>query len=109
MPKTITIRTDGTIQALHDDRLIGLYRQGQTTLRRASHVEPWEELSEDAVEWLKANRGIDLNAGEELNADWWADLQPVNGGVLGPFTTRTAALAAEEDWINKNILTRSTT
>jgi len=30
---------------------------------------------------------------------WWADLSPVGGPALGPFPTRSEAVAAEVDWL----------
>ena len=60
---------------------IDLSRLGDLTIRRASHVEPDE-------------RG-----------QWWADLSPVGGPLLGPFDRRGAALAAEQQWLNSHWLT----
>jgi len=59
---------------------IDLSRLGDLTIRRASHVEPDE-------------RG-----------QWWADLSPVGGPLLGPFDRRGAALAAEERWLDSHWL-----
>lgn len=53
---------------------------GGHTIRRASHVEPTD------------------------NARWTADLSPVGGPLLGPFTNRTAALEAETAWLAKHWL-----
>jgi hypothetical protein len=36
--------------------------------------------------------------------EWTADLAPVNGPVLGQFPTRSAALAAELDWLRRHWL-----
>ena len=30
---------------------------------------------------------------------WWADMEPVEGPVLGPFKNRTEALGAERGWL----------
>jgi hypothetical protein len=51
---------------------------GPVTIRRASHVEP------------------------DVAGFWWADLGPVGGPTLGPFARRTAALAAELAWLDRN-------
>ena len=59
---------------------IDLALLGDLSIRRASHVEPDE-------------RG-----------QWWADLSPVAGPVLGPFDRRGAALAAEEHWLDSHWL-----
>ena len=52
---------------------------------RASHVEP------------------------SPSGGWFADLSPVNGPLLGPFTLRSDALTAEVAWLEKNILRPSFT
>jgi hypothetical protein len=56
---------------------IDLTSLGAVTIRRASHVEP-----DDA-------------------GQWWADLAPVHGPRLGPFTYRSEALAAETKWLEQ--------
>jgi len=35
---------------------------------------------------------------------WWADLSPIRGPSLGPFTQRSEALAAEHAWLETNWL-----
>jgi hypothetical protein len=57
---------------------------GTVDIRRASHVEP-----------------IADNPGK-----WGADLAPVGGPFLGPFDTRTAALAAEVAWLDNELTQR---
>ena len=81
---TIVVKPSGEIVALYDDALLPLMHQGTTTTTRASHVEP-----------------------APTGAGWTADLSPVHGPVLGSFTTRRAALAAERVWIETNVLTRA--
>jgi hypothetical protein len=54
---------------------IDLAQLGSLTIRRGSHVEP-----DSAGQWL-------------------ADLGPIHGPVLGPFASRSQALAAETDWL----------
>lgn len=70
----LVIEVDGVIRCLYDE-LIPLAQLGQLTLRRGSHVEPTSD------------------------GQWECDLAPVNGPVLGPFATRSAALAAEVAWL----------
>jgi len=88
---------------------------GMIDMRRASHVEPGVELSEDALEWLVNNGGATeqkshhadkrcwrmwtCNGAARLVDKWWADLLPVDGPVLGPFETNTEALEAEVVWL----------
>jgi hypothetical protein len=69
----------GHLHCLYNESL-DLSTLGRLTIRRASHVEP-------------------TNDGQ-----WTADLSPLGGPVLGPFPLRSAALAAEEDWIIRNWL-----
>ena len=66
----LVIRSGGIVAGLYDE-LIDLGQLGSLRIARASHVEPDE------------------------HGQWWADLQPVGGPKLGPFSTRSEALAAE--------------
>lgn len=81
MPEMIVkITPTGHVQFIWDDRLRPLFDQGEGTITRASHVEPTSE-------------GL-----------WTADLSPVEGPVLGPFSTRKEALAAEIIWLENNVI-----
>jgi len=77
----LTIHEDGSIGAIHNDALADLYDEGQTTIKRASHVEP-------------------VDGGEQVN--WVADLSPVGGPKLGPYRLRSEALQAEVEWLQAN-------
>ena len=59
---------------------IDLTQLGTLTVRRGSHVEP-------------DNQG-----------QWTCDLSPVSGPTLGPFPSRSQALAAETTWLSKHWL-----
>ena len=76
---TITIGTDGTARCLYSET-IDLAELGQPQIIRASHVEPDE------------------------TGRWMADLSPVSGPQLGPFPSRSQALAAEAAWLEANRL-----
>lgn len=77
----VTIGPGGEVRFIASDNLLPLKSAlGQGKTRRASHVEP-----NDADQWE-------------------ADLSPVGGPVLGPFTKRSEALAAETEWIKKHVL-----
>jgi hypothetical protein len=78
---TISISPSGAMSFIYDDDLRGLLDEGNASIKRASHVEPMADTS-----------------------DWTADLAPVGGPVLGPFTKRREALEAERDWIAENTL-----
>lgn len=72
----LLIDKSGTIRFVYSEE-IDLSSLGRMDIRRASHVEPDE------------------------NGQWLADLSPVNGPVLGPFTLRSQALAAESAWLEE--------
>lgn len=77
----IRIQNDGTVQFIYSDKLHQLFEgQGDVSIRRASHVEPTDE------------------------GKWSADLAPVGGPILGPFTTRQEALDQEVKWLEHNII-----
>lgn len=84
---------------------------GAVQTRRASHVEPTEELSGTALGWLWSNKRDLFRASEPnepavlqdlLPRAWWADCCPVGGPVLGPYDSRDAALTAESEWLLAN-------
>ena len=69
----------GYVRCLYSEEL-PLASLGPLTIARASHV--------DAA----------------LDGTWWADLAPLAGPLLGPFTVRSAALAAEAAWLETHWL-----
>jgi hypothetical protein len=73
----------GEIRCLYEE-LIDLAALGRPTITRASHVEP------------------------DADGQWWADLSPVEGPLLGPFGRRTEALGAEHSWLEVNWLCDAT-
>ena len=79
----INVSTTGTLKFIHSDSMQSLVdldpRPFSHKVRRASHVEP-------------------------SDGGWTADLSPVGGPVLGPYRERKDALAAEVDWIERNVL-----
>src|SRR5207253_242513 len=72
----------GTIHCLYSES-IDLSALGPLSMRRASHVEP------------------------DVSGYWWADLAPVQGPRLGPFACRSAALHAEQTWLEAQLSARS--
>ncbi len=77
-PLTLVIGQAGNCVAIYDDAW-EFAELGKVQIARASHVEP------DAA------------------GNWLADLAPVGGPVLGPFTRRNDAIAAEQGWLNRNL------
>ena len=71
---SLVVDPRGTVHCLYTE-MLDLAVLGPLRIRRASHVEP-------------DDRG-----------DWWADLHPAGGPVLGPFGSRSGALAAEVRWL----------
>ena len=75
----IIITSDGQVRCVYSEE-IDLSALGNPIIARASHVEP------------------------DQQGQWWADLSPVAGPSLGPFFTRSEALAAEQQWLTLNWL-----
>jgi hypothetical protein len=75
----LIVEPDGCIRCMYAE-VIDLTTLGRVTIARASHVEP-DDLGQ-----------------------WNADLQPVDGPVLGPFACRSEALAAEVAWLEQHWL-----
>lgn len=75
----LLVQPGGQVRCLYGE-LIDLSELGPLAIQRASYVEP------DAA------------------ANWWADLAPVAGPTLGPFTSRSQALAAERVWLENQLL-----
>lgn len=81
--KTLLIAfRNGKAIAVYDDCLLPILQQGDSTIKRASNVEPETD-------------------------GWSADLSPVKGPKMRGFSTRAAALAAEVKWLNKNIISET--
>jgi hypothetical protein len=76
----LVVLQDGQVRCLYDEA-IELDQLGQVTIARGSHVEPDHE------------------------GRWFADLAPVSGPKLGPFSLRSQALAAEHAWLEAHWLT----
>jgi hypothetical protein len=75
----LRITPGGTVHCVYSEAL-DLSRYGSLSIRRGSLVEP-----------------TDLG-------EWNADLSPVGGPILGPFPSRSTALAAEQEWLERNWL-----
>ena len=75
----LLIETPGTVRCVFGEE-IDLGQLGRLSIRRGSHVEPTPD------------------------GQWTADLAPVQGPLLGPFPTRTAALNAEVSWLQEHWL-----
>ena len=102
--RMIFSRRDGQIRMIYDEQLTRLAGSlGPSSIRRASHVEPESGLSKTALASMPARglRGRDCDHPATAE-QWFADMTPSGGPVLGPFPGRGAALAAELDWLTAN-------
>jgi hypothetical protein len=75
----IVIGPDGVGRCVYHES-IDLAALGSLSITRASHVEP------------------------TADDQWIADLAPVGGPELSPFSSRSVALAAESAWLEANWL-----
>jgi hypothetical protein len=73
----IVIGPGGNARGIYDDAF-DFACLGETQIRRASFVEP------------------------DHQGSWFADLSPVNGPKLGPFSKRGVALEAEIAWLRQH-------
>jgi hypothetical protein len=79
----LLIERSGQTRCLYGEA-IDLAQLGQVTIRRGSHVEP------------------------TTGGQWLCDLSPVSGPFLGPFDSRSAALAVEVAWLSAHWLMPTT-
>lgn len=68
------IASTGDVRCIYDE-MLELASLGSLDIQRGSHVEP------------------------DSHGQWFADLSPVAGPRLGPFSKRSDALAAETEWL----------
>ena len=70
----LLVTPTGSIRCVYGED-VNLHQLGRLSIQRGSHVEP------------------------TADGQWTADLSPVNGPLLGPFSKRADALAAEVAWL----------
>jgi hypothetical protein len=80
MTMQLVISPAGELRCIYGEA-VDLAALGKLTIRRGSYVEP------------------------DPSGQWFADMAPIQGLVLGPFATRSLALAAEEQWLMSHWLT----
>jgi hypothetical protein len=71
----LVVGCDGGVRCIYGEEL-DLREIGKLQITRASHVEP------------------------DAEGYWWADMGPSGGPVLGPYGSRSEALAAERGWLH---------
>jgi len=74
----LIVAPTGAVRCVYGEA-VDLASIGRLAINRASHVEP------------------------DASGRWRADLSPVGGPVLGPFTRRSEALAAETTWLAEHL------
>ena len=82
MTMQLVIEPGGVVRCVYGED-IDLAALGNPAIVRASHVEP------------------------DQYGHWWADLSPIHGPSLGPFTRHSEALAAEHTWLETKWLDRT--
>jgi hypothetical protein len=70
----LVVDAGGEVRCIYGEAL-DLRELGRLQITRASHVEPDPE------------------------GNWWADMEPSRGPLLGPFRSRSEALGAEQEWL----------
>ena len=75
----LIVEPNGALRCIYGEA-IDLHALGTPSVSRASHVEP------------------------DQPGRWLADLWPVGGPRLGPFDSRSQALAAENRWLEEHWL-----
>ena len=101
----LVIEPDGATRHLVDEvsERLGNMIGPKLSTRRASHVESWGDLSKEAQVWVLGDGVDDAEAHVDVN-DFWADLLPVGGPVLGPFPLYSEAIDAEITWLQEHNL-----
>lgn len=94
----VVIAADG-IRFIHDDTVTQMLSSlGTTTIRRASQVEQFHDLSAEAKQKV-----LQQANGEPLPPlGWYVDLTISDGPVYGPFPFRQAALDWEVEWLEQH-------
>lgn len=77
----LVVQPDGTLRCVYGEA-IDLHVLGHLTISRGSYVEP------------------------DTRGQWFAELAPLSGPKLGPFTRRSDALDAERSWLERHWLPR---
>jgi len=99
----ILFAKDGTASHIHDETLSELMAGvGECQIKRASHVEPYNEMPHTATAIIAADVTRGKTPPPKPN-DWFSDLTVSGGPVAGPFPTRDAALKYEREWLEQNI------
>jgi hypothetical protein len=114
--RSTQVGVPGKVRMIYDENIDPESFGDNVDIRRASHVDPGSELSQRALIVLsqqypqyvlsKYDEENDLyyKIHPDYASKWFADCGPTRGSVLGPFNKRSEALAAEEEWVRKNVI-----
>lgn len=103
---TLIIAPGGRIAGLYSEPVAELLADLKPSVRRASHVEPigWaKRLAFRALRLAFGERGRVSDWTRSWRGPWQADLKPSGGPVIGPYSDRAAAIAAEIAWIESRL------
>ena len=84
----LTVSPAGRVEFVYADDLAALLHLGMPAVARASHVE-FRLIGESDT------AGV---------GGWYAELSPVGGPVLGPYSRRRKAVADEVAWLEANVI-----
>ena len=104
------MENDGTTRHLVDpvSERFGSKIGPKLSTMRASHVESWNDLSDKARAWIHEQRKWVVDILDPIDPNlFWADMLPVGGPVMGPFSQYEQAIEAEIRWLQQNNLPTS--
>lgn len=101
----IVIDPMGYARHLNHESTPGLQRLGPVrAIYRNSHVEPYDCLDDEGKKQLMKEHGFYNTLLFAMEHNWFADMRPVEGPILGPYDDRPTALQAEIDWLEAHNL-----
>jgi hypothetical protein len=86
----------------HDELLCQRFPAGDSHAHRPASRSGRKEIDLATLGSPSVSRVSHVESDQQ--GRWWADLSPVGGNVLGPFTNRSEALAAEQAWLEMHWL-----
>lgn len=101
----IVIAPDGSMKFIVDDDSRQLLSMGNSEVRRASHVEPFDPVLRFTFHVLRSvfsDKGRVSEWTRSWQCYWQVNMSPSNGPTFGVFRHRRDALAAEVKWLTEN-------
>lgn len=103
--RLIRVCRDGTAIAVSSTPVAGVV----VSKRRASHVEPCNGALRAAFRLIRRHVADESRIAAWTRrwcCNWRVDLGLSNGPILAPFSDRSAAIAVEVAWLEKNVIAR---